>query len=58
MPDGEVPFGQRPIYGAVHTTPEGGFGWFLIRELAKDVRYERVDGENRLSFRIAITLPA
>lgn len=30
--------------------PEGGFGWFLIRELSRDLRYCREGGENRLSF--------
>lgn len=29
--------------------PEGGFGWFLIFELADEVAYQRVEGENRLT---------
>ena len=29
--------------------PEGGFGWFLIRELTSDIKYERDNGNNRLS---------
>jgi serine/threonine-protein kinase RsbW len=28
--------------------PEGGFGWFLIRTLARDVRYRRANGRNHL----------
>ncbi len=28
--------------------PEGGFGWFLIRQLTSDVVYEREAGVNRL----------
>ena len=30
--------------------PEGGFGWFIIHSLAKDMLYEREAGANRLSF--------
>lgn len=32
--------------------PEGGFGWFLIRSLASDLRYSRIGGVNELSFRL------
>lgn len=35
--------------------PEGGFGWFLIRELASDIHYERQDTENHLSLRFAFS---
>lgn len=28
--------------------PEGGFGWFLIRTLADEVRYDRKNGQNLL----------
>lgn len=40
--------------------PEGGFGWFLIRELASQVQYERSGGSNNLSlcFEIQVTGPA
>lgn len=34
--------------------PEGGFGWFLIRELSQDLRYSREAGQNRLSFSLEI----
>jgi serine/threonine-protein kinase RsbW len=34
--------------------PEGGFGWLIIRQLARDVAYVREDGVNQLSFRIAV----
>ncbi|WP_338057765.1 ATP-binding protein [Sulfitobacter geojensis] len=37
--------------------PEGGFGWFLIKDLSRDVRYTRSDGQNRLSLRIAVGFP-
>ncbi|ETX15133.1 ATPase [Roseivivax halodurans JCM 10272] len=36
--------------------PEGGFGWFLIRQLASDIRYVRDGGTNRLT--LAFDLPA
>lgn len=35
--------------------PEGGFGWFLIRDLAHDLRYERHEGRNRLVFRMPLS---
>ena len=35
------------------TWPEGGFGWALVRELARNIRYDRTDGTNRLQFDIA-----
>lgn len=55
MPDGTIPLGVRPdVKVATSDLPEGGFGWFLIQDLAKDVEYQRVDGENRLSLRIAV----
>ncbi|KUJ85384.1 ATPase [Ruegeria marisrubri] len=46
-PDGEPASVDTPL----QDLPEGGFGWFLIRQLAKDVRYERRDGSNRLHLR-------
>ena len=36
--------------------PEGGFGWFLIKDLAKDVTYHRVKAENHLSLRLAVAI--
>lgn len=57
MPGGEPPIGTRPVMPErVEDIPEGGFGWFLIRELAHDLRYRRLAGENRLTFRLAICL--
>ncbi len=55
MPDGETPLG-RPANLNVDKMqlPEGGFGWFLIKDLAKDVDYKRVGWENRLSLRLAV----
>lgn len=34
--------------------PEGGFGWFLIRELTNEIRYDRCDGSNQLSLRFEL----
>jgi serine/threonine-protein kinase RsbW len=57
MPDGKTPVGL-----AVNTNvemvdmPEGGFGWFIIKDLAKDVVYSRSKEANRLDLRIAIAL--
>ena len=38
--------------------PEGGFGWFLIKSLAQDLRIHRVNGTNHLTFSIPRTKSA
>ncbi len=48
LPEGTLPAGDEPA--------EGGFGWFLIRSLARDLRYDRIGGTNRLSFSLPATL--
>ncbi len=55
MPDGVTPIGL-PVDLDVEFSdlPEGGFGWFLIKDLAKDVVYRRVDDANQLTFRLAL----
>jgi serine/threonine-protein kinase RsbW len=55
MPDAELPFGERldPTV-PLGDMPEGGFGWLIIRQLARDVGYVRRQGVNQLSFRIAV----
>ena len=56
MPGGETPLGQAANLDVdLEDLPEGGFGWFLIRDLAKDVNYSRADGTNVLDLRLAIT---
>ena len=49
MPEGAL--GTR-VPASVDTVlsdlPEGGFGWFLIRTLADEVRYDRRNGQNLL----------
>lgn len=54
MPKGRAPIGNHPM-AEFHTDPmpEGGYGWFLIRELVRDLIYDRKDGENFLVFRMA-----
>jgi len=55
MPNGEPPLGmQCDLNCDVADLPEGGFGWFLIRELAHDLEYTHEEGQNRLSFRMSI----
>lgn len=52
MPGGHLPPGLlRPIE-EVEDLPEGGFGWFLIRALTQDLRYERAGEVNRLCFAV------
>lgn len=55
MPGGRPPAGDNPSDGVEPmNVPEGGFGWFLIREIARDLIYDRRDGENFLIFRMAL----
>lgn len=55
MPNRQAPFGaQADLSVDVTDLPEGGFGWFLIRDLAKDVDYTRDGDVNRLMLRLAI----
>ena len=57
-----MPEGRTPLGVAVATDvpfddmPEGGFGWFLIKDLAKDVSYVRVARQNQLSLRLAVAI--
>ncbi len=51
MPDNTLPEGVlADITGAVEDLPEGGFGWFMIRSLTRDLAYAREGTWNRLSF--------
>ena len=57
MPDGKAPIGMAQNLDVdLMDLPEGGFGWFLIQDLAKDVRYQRHETINRLDLRIAISM--
>lgn len=55
MPPDGMPMG-RPADASLDllSQPEGGYGWFIIREVARDLRYVRVKSRNILTFRIAI----
>ncbi len=55
MPNNTLPDGKGPDLGTeIENLPEGGFGWSLIHDLARDVRYQRSGAQNRLDFRIAV----
>lgn len=59
MPDGDLPTGQLAKYAInQNPLPEGGFGWFLIRDLASDLEYSRRDDRNHLSFAINLNAAA
>jgi serine/threonine-protein kinase RsbW len=45
LPAGKVPSPD----GARAALPEGGFGWFLIRSLTRELSYARSGTENRLT---------
>lgn len=54
MPAGRLPRPSLPLPegAALDDLPEGGFGWHLIRNLARDLCYTREAGTNRLVLRI------
>ena len=57
MPDGQIPIGMaQDVDVDLLDMPEGGFGWFLIKDLAKDVRYRREGDQNQLDLRLAVAI--
>lgn len=55
MPNGRAPIGNHPMSESIgDPMPEGGYGWYLIRELVQDLIYDRRDGENFLIFRLSL----
>jgi serine/threonine-protein kinase RsbW len=52
MPEGVLPAGKLKPMLADEDLPEGGFGWFLIRTLSRDLEYRRDGNNNLLSFRL------
>lgn len=57
LPDNSLPAGKpADVSGPIEDLPEGGFGWFLIRELTSDIQYQRADGSNELSLCFEIEL--
>jgi len=50
LPEGKLPAGLPvDVSAPTEELPEGGFGWFLIRELTSEIQYERKSGNNQLS---------
>jgi len=51
MPDGNTPAGRpQDLEVVAKNLPEGGFGWFLIRELTRELVYHRSGNRNELRF--------
>ncbi|MBM2575913.1 ATP-binding protein [Jannaschia sp. Os4] len=51
LPPALLEGGEAPPLGeTMDDLPEGGFGWFIIHNLAQDMMYAREAGENRLTF--------
>lgn len=58
MPGGTLPAGVDDWdVSSLSDLPEGGFGWFLIRQQVDDLTYSRDDGLNRVSFRLTPHAP-
>lgn len=58
MPDGNLPQGHAQNLNVdISDLPEGGFGWFLIRDLAEDVSYSREGEENHVLLRFQAPRP-
>lgn len=55
MPQGRAPMGEHPVteFDQQDEMPEGGYGWFLIREIVSDLVYDRRDEENFLLIRMS-----
>lgn len=51
MPGGQLP---DPNLTPPEDLPEGGFGWYLIRTLAQELRYRRLHGRNELSLLLPV----
>ncbi|ABF62798.1 ATP-binding protein [Rhodobacteraceae bacterium R_SAG7] len=59
FPDAKLPEGKPALVDPstpLEDLPEGGFGWFLIRELASDIQYQRNPDNNQLSLCFEIQL--
>jgi serine/threonine-protein kinase RsbW len=50
MPDERLPVGELATLATPANLPEGGFGWYLIRALSRDLRYARYGTLNELTF--------
>ena len=57
MPNNTLPNRtDHDLAGPAADLPEGGFGWFLIRDLAQDVEYRRAGAQNVLNLRLDLAL--
>lgn len=57
LPDGCLSKGSSVNLDVeISDLPEGGFGWFLIKSLAKDISYRLENGKNTLRFQLAAGL--
>jgi serine/threonine-protein kinase RsbW len=55
MPGGQLPYGRETdLTQDLLDLPEGGFGWMLILQLAKDVSYQRGENRNILDLRLPV----
>lgn len=55
FPNAELPQGTLPDVTSLAELPEGGFGWYLIRTLVRNLTYLRKDGCNHLTFNLPYT---
>ena len=57
MPDGTLPGKTLPVIDPEHpdTWPEGGFGWPLLRTMARSLSLSRRKGQNILRFRLVLS---
>ncbi|MBY6154832.1 ATP-binding protein [Vannielia litorea] len=55
MPGLSAPSGEAAVVDVpTEALPEGGFGWFLIRELSDNLSYRREGDGNRLTFSLKV----
>lgn len=55
MLDGQTPIGALPDNETdMDDLPEGGFGWYIIKRLTREISYKRDGDKNCLTLRIAI----
>ena len=55
LPEHALPEGTLPSCDVgFEDLPEGGFGWFLIRQMTEDLRYHREKGQNCLDLIFAL----
>ena len=56
MPRSELPEGKSAALDVdLAELPEGGFGWFLIRQMVEELHYHRDNDRNVVSFRLPLS---